>query len=104
VYSIELSNIGTSRPVIVDRYVKDAARKLVDIVNYINKIREVIRQQVRKVFMKGTSNLLEYAINEFLIDYSRQLKQTFPADEVDYVVSKLSSHSVQNVKLIEYWD
>ena len=55
---------------IVSDDVAKAARNLVAMFNYIVKIRQVIRQQVRKVFMKGTNNLLEYAINEFIVDYA----------------------------------
>ena len=99
-----LSGVGTEYVGINASKIKQAARNLVAICNYANKVREVIRYQVRKVFMKGTNNLLEYTINEFLVDYANQLEQVFPKEQVSAIISRLSSHSIDNVKVQEYWD
>ena len=102
--SYSLSFDGASVVGIVSADVAKAARNLVAIVNYIAKIRQVIRQQVRKVFMKGTNNLLEYAVNEFIVDYANQLTDVFDIEDVSAIVSKLSAHRVADVKVQEYWD
>lgn len=99
-----LSGVGTDHIGINVSKLQQAAKNLVAIVNYANKVREIIRYQVRKVFMKGTNNLLEYTINEFLVDYANQLEQVFPKEQVSSIISKLSSHSIENVKVQEYWD
>ena len=63
---------------IVRKYVEYAAMSLASITNYIAKIRDAIRLQTRKIFMKGTDNLLRYTANEFLIDYINSLKGSIP--------------------------
>lgn len=70
--SYVLKNVGSDeQPVEIDEEaVKKAAVYLMQMTNYINKIREMIRLQVRKIFMKGTNNLLQYSVNEFLVDYA----------------------------------
>ena len=42
------------------------ARKLAQITIYISEIRESIKIQAQKNYMKGTFNLLSYMINEYL--------------------------------------
>jgi len=51
--------------------IKKVARSLGVATTYVNKLREKLRLQIRKNYMKGTQNLLLYVINEYLIDYSR---------------------------------
>lgn len=90
-----------------DNIVAKAAKNLVAIVDYVRKIREVIRFQVRKVYMKGTNALLEYCVNEFLIDYATQLQNTFDGSQlstVSSIVNSLSMHDWIDVQVQEYWD
>lgn len=47
------------------------AQSLADTTFYISDIREKIKLQTRKNYMKGTYDLMLYVINEFLVDYSR---------------------------------
>ena len=53
--------------------------------------------------MKGTNNLLKFAINEFLIDYAESLKINAP-ENVLKLISKLKQHRISDVKVQEYWD
>lgn len=104
-YSI--SGIGTGETGIVEADVDRAAQILVQMTNYIAKIRELIRLQVRKVFMKGTNNLLTYSVNEFMIDYIQQMQSILPLSDFNAiadVIQNLSNHSVEDVMVQEYWD
>jgi len=56
------------------------ARSLADTAFYISDIREKLKLQTRKNYMKGTYNLMLYAVNEFLVDYSR-LNPLFRSNE-----------------------
>ena len=89
---------------IVRKYVEYAAMSLASITNYIAKIRDAIRLQTRKIFMKGTDNLLRYTANEFLIDYINSLKGSIPFEQMSSFIEKLSSHNIANVVVQEYWD
>ena len=51
--------------------VRSVAESLADTSLYISRIREKIKLQTRKNYMKGTYDLMLYVINEFLVDYSR---------------------------------
>ena len=64
----------------------------------------MVKLQARKVFMKGTDNLLQYVANEFLIDYISYVKNNLCAEYVDPIFSKLSAHSANDVRVQEYWD
>lgn len=103
-YDFTISGVGTTSVGIDESLVDRAAIQLMHMTNYINKVRESMRLQVRKVFMKGTSNLLEYAINEFIVDYANQLTAMFPADQISTAISMLSAHSISKVFVQEYWD
>lgn len=81
-----------------------AAVALVEITKYIAKIRETIKLQARKIFMKGTNNLLMYTANEFVIDYINSLKSVMPYNKISAFVEKLSAHSIKDVEVQEYWD
>lgn len=48
-----------------------AAKCLTKIVSYITSLRERIKLQTRKNYMKGTNNLLRYLINQYLVDYAK---------------------------------
>jgi hypothetical protein len=91
-------------PTIVSSYVDYAAKSLAQITKYISKIRETIKLQARKIFMKGTNNLLKYTANEFLIDYIDQLRSSMPYEKISAYVEKLSAHSINDIDVQEYWD
>lgn len=89
------------------------AQALTDTAFYISRIREKIKLQTRKNYMKGTYDLILYVVNEFLVDYAR-LNPMFRSDEKlsGYSVGQLlkplwkelSSHDVNNLTAIEYFD
>ena len=103
-YNSCISTDSSGNASIVDKYVEYAAMSLAQITKYIAKIRDSIRLQTRKIFMKGTNNLLRYTANEFLIDYINSLKGMMPFDKISSFVEKLSSHNIANVVVQEYWD
>ena len=74
------------------------------MTKYIAKIRETIKLQARKIFMKGTNNLLKYTANEFVIDYIDSLKSALPFEKISSFVQKLSAHSINDIEIQEYWD
>ncbi len=51
--------------------IEQVAKNLANLTLYIQKIREKIKQQTQKNYMKGTNLLLVYIINEYLIDYAK---------------------------------
>lgn len=51
--------------------ISDVAKSLADTALYISDLRDRIKLQTRKNYMKGTYNLMLYVINEFLVDYAR---------------------------------
>ena len=99
-----ISDVYTDNPSIVVKDVERAAVTLAIMTKYIAKIREKIRLQTRKIFMKGTSNLLQYATNEFLIDYIDTIKNVMPFDKISAFIEKLSAHSIHDIIVQEYWD
>lgn len=99
-----ISDVYTDHPTIVVDDIRRAAVVLATITKYITKIREKIRLQTRKIYMKGTSNLLRYAANEFLIDYIDTIKNIMPFDKISAFIEKLSAHNINDVGVQEYWD
>lgn len=57
----------------------------------------MIRFQARKIYMKGTNNLLKFTSNEFLIDYINYLQNHLESEDLKAFVNKLSAHSVKDV-------
>lgn len=47
------------------------ANDLANITMYLARLRENIKIQAQKYYMKGTFNLLSYVVNEYLIEFSR---------------------------------
>lgn len=99
-----LVGIGSGASTISSLMVETVANTLVQITNYIGKLRELLRFQVRKVYMKGTNNLLEYAANEFIIDYIDYLRRNVSENMISGIVSKLSAHNINDTIIQEYWD
>lgn len=90
----------------------DIAEHLANMTIYIQKIREKIKQQTQKNYMKGTNLLLIYIINEYLIDYARQNKNSLIESGLSNVYASLSSHQFRELEdtedytidVIEYYD
>lgn len=74
---------------------------LVNITLYIQKLREKFKLQTRKYYMRGTNLLLRYVINEYLIDYSRA---NLLNDDTNQYLRTLSSHNIDNIEVVEYFD
>jgi len=95
--------------------VRSVAESLADTSLYISRIREKIKLQTRKNYMKGTYDLMLYVINEFLVDYSRlnpMFRDLSPLSGSGKTVkellmpvySDLSAHDINNLTAIEYFD
>lgn len=90
----------------------DVAEHLANMTIYVQKIREKIKQQTQKNYMKGTNLLLIYIINEYLIDYARQNKKSLIESGLSNIYSNLSSHQFRELEdtedytidVIEYYD
>lgn len=99
--------------------IADVAGSLADTALYIATIRERLKLQTRKNYMKGTYDLMLYVINEYLVDYSRlnpvfrndgfyddgQTRSTVPIrDLLRSVYADLSSHDIGSLTAVEYFD
>ena len=86
----------------------DVAVNLATLTQYISKLRQKVKLQVRKNYMKGTNNLLVYLINEFLVDYSRTSKlfsdYSISCALMDEIYGKLSSSDIDDIEVVEYMD
>lgn len=78
------------------------AERLVRMCNYICKLRENLKLQTRKNYMRGTNNLLVYVINEYLRNYPAAAGQA--GSDVEEAMSAMSNHSLNDVDIIEYYD
>lgn len=99
--------------------IRAVAVSLADTAFYIAGIREKLKLQTRKNYMKGTYDLMLYVINEFLVDYSR-LNPMFRSQDLaasdasgktysvgqilGSVFADLSSHDINSLTAIEYFD
>ena len=85
--------------------IESVAKQLARTTLYIQELRERLKLQSRKNYMKGTNNLVLYLINEYLIDYSRNaLASHQVSGDIAKVYSKLSSHDIHDVNVVEYYD
>ena len=94
-------------PTVNGEMVKKVSDYLAETTVYLQKLRNKIKLQMRKNYMKGTMNLLTYVINEFLVDYSRlspTIQDRLSDESVLSVYSRLSSSNIDDVKVIEYYD
>lgn len=98
---------GPDGPFINDEMIQSVAKSLAVATMYIVRLREKLKLQTRKYYMKGTQNLLLYVINEYLIDYSRH-KLMLSSDRggaaVQDVLRQLSSHTFDQLEVMEYYD
>ena len=112
--SLSSNFVLTSDKKLVESVIRSVAKSLAIAAQYICKLRNKIKLQVQKNYMKGTQNLLLYIINEYLIDYSRHKLQMLdlssyrltgdqPA-QLCSILSALSSHAITDLGVIEYYD
>ena len=84
------------------------AENLATFTQYVSRLRNKIKLQVRKNYMKGTNNLLIYLINQFLVDYSRTNRlfkdydQTIPL--IGTIYRNLSFSDSDDIEVVEYRD
>ena len=74
--------------------VEDVANKLANVALYIEKLRELIKIQTRKNYMKGTENLVRIVVRDFIHDYMTRFAQ-------DSITTNLDG---MDVKVQEYFD
>lgn len=89
---IPLNPVGNPSIDINYRMIHDVAHHLATLTTYIQKIREKIKQQTQKNYMKGTNLLLIYIINEYLIDYAKHNQTKLAAAGLSGIYAKLSAH------------
>jgi hypothetical protein len=113
VYDIDNSYFNISQPPekhviapdggVDGKMVAGVADSLVSITRRIMEIREKMKVQTRKNYMKGSSNLLSYLVNDFLIEYAES-RQLSSLGDVGSIRDYLSAHSAKDVEIIEYYD
>ena len=100
--------------------IKNVVNTLVNMTICIRDIREKVKTQSQRTYMKGTFNLLSYVINEYLNNLSLNdaLRNEFLAmisnvnddsisnslNKIDNVINHLSTSTIDNVNIIEYYD
>lgn len=92
--------------------ISEVAKNLANLTLYIQKIREKIKQQTQKNYMKGTNLLLVYIINEYLIDYAKHNKDHLLESGLSAVYGSLSSHQFKEsedtenytINSVEFYD
>ena len=72
--------------------IHDVALHLAKLTTYIQKIREKVKQQTQKNYMKGTNLLLVYIINEYLLDYAKHNQKKLYDAGLSGIYAKLSAH------------
>lgn len=93
----------------------EVASILTNLTLYISELREKIKTQAQKNYMKGTFNLLSYVVNEYLIEFSKQPRLSKIPDElsstpevylsaINVVRDRLKIHKVSDVNIVEYDD
>lgn len=83
--------------------IKSVAKRLVKMCNYICKLREKLKYQTRKNYMRGTNNLLVYLVNEYIRNYPEANPSAM--DQVDgSIKGKMEGHSLRGVDVVEYYD
>lgn len=96
-----------------DDIIEQVAISLAITTFYILKLRDKLKIQTQKTYIKGTQNLLLYIINEYLIDYSTHqlmLSSGFSGLSEDELqrwktcLSTMIQHNINNINVIEYFD
>lgn len=84
--------------------VNSVAKHLTTIIDYIRKLRNKIRIQMQKYYLKGTNSLILYVINQYLIDYSKIQLGLQKNQSITQVLEQLNNHKQQDVEVVEYYD
>ena len=84
--------------------VSSVAESLAMTTMYMRRLREKIRLQTRKNYMKGTNNLILYIVNEYLCDYSLNHAAMRRDPALSAAASRLSAHSIEDAEVVEYYD
>lgn len=84
-------------------YVEKTAEQLANVVQYICKLRETLKIQVRKNYIKGTSNLLRYVVNEYVREFGKN-SEHLKHPSLREVYDSLVNHDIDDVEVIEYVD
>ena len=77
------------------------AEEMATVSMRLREIRERLKLQTRKNYMKGTNNLIVLAINEYLRDYGRYAK--VPSD-ISSVMANLAGYGLSGIDVLEYLD
>ena len=93
-----------SPPHINDDVLKDAARTLAAVCHSIETIRERLKTFTQQVYLRGSTLLMDFIINEYL-RYTLPYRYTkFTSAITDLSNGWLSTDTYENVDVIEYWD
>lgn len=88
--------------------VDNAAETLKNITLYVQTLRERLKLQTRKNYMRGTSNLLVYLINQYMVDYAKTQTHLFnqlsSSETLSGLHNTLMTHDANNVNVVEYYD
>lgn len=88
--------------------IDSVAKTLANLTMYIAKLREKVRLQTRKNYMKGTNNLIRYVVNEYLVDLARNSPifrtDSLSSNYLKNIRAELSSNNIDNVEVVEYYD
>ena len=89
------------------------AKSLANITKYIAKMRQQLKLQTRKNYMKGTSNALRLVIFQYLYDYAMTYNKLSLSGEADLAVHRLlnailsksnDSFQLNDIEVQEYFD
>lgn len=124
------SKDGKISVILDNKMLQNVSKFLADFTLYIANIREKLKTQAVRYYMKGTFNLLSFIINEYLIEFSKnnnvlkyifdegsQLQKKYISElssadvkkedilnELADIKSRLSAHMYVNVNVEEYDD
>ena len=81
------------------------ANSLVNVTKYISTLREQLKLQTRKNYMKGTSNLLKLIVFQFLYDYAMTYNTNAVTNEVKELLENMYKNiEIDDIKIQEYFD
>lgn len=112
--SIELNDDGVVKfeenrpPRIDDDVVRSAAKTLAEICHSIQIIRERVKTFTQQVYLRGSTLLMQFVINEYLhytLPYRyANLVDSGAIEPIEKLDNWISSDNYNRVTVIEYWD
>lgn len=85
--------------------IDSVAENLTAVTFEIQKLREKLKLEVQKNYMRGTYNLLKYIVNEYLIGLSKsRIFSDTSEDILKTIKERLSNSQIININHIEYYD